>query len=318
MISHHIKRQTLGLVALLAASAAHGDNTPPTVVEVRNATNKSVYANLVLGQPPTSNPSGCQTYPTQIASVTDGRLVFTSSKGDKPIKFVQQTTGVTTKGYYLMAPKETITYKPVTFACQNQTGLCSPAVTFNFFFTNFKYNGNPNNGCGASTKFPNATNLGEASINFGISDYKNVPGAQSALCPNADATDISVVNGANSIIDIKLTGLQWPSHSATNGELGTNANRVGVFGWAATNCTNDAGYPNPASNCAAPNNAPTTVGSNCFTPNLQPYAPISFNGKSYCPEISDTDNNYCNIQGTGNYTGGVLKITFDGFLLNTL
>ena len=107
MISHHIKRQTLGLVALLAASAAHGDNTPPTVVEVRNATNKPVYANLVLGQPPTSNPSGCQTYPTQIASVTDGRLVFTSSKGGRALKSSATLTEVRCCDGKIIQPFET-------------------------------------------------------------------------------------------------------------------------------------------------------------------------------------------------------------------
>ncbi|MFZ2445270.1 MAG: hypothetical protein WAW37_02840 [Syntrophobacteraceae bacterium] len=317
----------LGTIAILSAlcwSAAAAGGTPPTRISVTNGTHNAVFANLVLGQPPTVNPPNCTYLGEQISSIHDARLVFMSSTGNTVI-FKPQNAGITTQGYYRLAAGETITYKPSTFACTNSAGKCSPAVTFNFFFTSSRYNGSPDNGCGSglNTRFPNATNLAEASVNFGINDYKNARNATTGLCANADATDISIVNGVNSMIELDITEVKgaaqsntWPFYQAENEFLGGNANRVGVFGWAATNCTNSDGYPNPSAACAAPVAAPQAKNGVCHTPGGVAYDPITDPNNptiQYCAEISDVSHNYCNIQRTGNVSGGTIAITFKGF-----
>jgi hypothetical protein len=317
----------LGMVAVLPVLcwnvATAGDYTPPTAITVKNATQDAVYANLVLGQPPISNPPNCTYLGRQIGTISDTRLVFATNKPHKPqkVKFTPQNVGIKTQGYYLMAPGERITYHPTTFACTNSTGKCSPAVTFNFFFTKTKYDGSPNNGC-MNARFPNATNLAEASVNFGINDYRNVKGATDGLCANSDATDISIVNGVNARIELDMTESKgakpsntWPYYQAENNPLGQNANRVGVFGWAATNCTNSDGYPNPSANCSAPLSAPRAKDGVCHTRGGVSYTPIIDPNNAqdqYCAEISDESHNFCNIQRTGNVTGGMIAITFKG------
>lgn len=293
--------------ALLTTTLAAG----PTNVTVTNTTTSAVYANVVLGQPPTSLPANCTNLGQQIVSIADPRLVFTSSAGKK-VAFTPQATGVTTKGYYQLAAGETITYVPQTFACAK--GTCSPAVTFNFFFTAAAYNGNPNNGCGGSATFPNATNLAEASVNFGIN------GAVGSGCANADAADISAVNGINAKLALSLSGTSWPFTTAANGRFGTNANRQGVYGWAATNCVNSAGYPNPSGTCAAPKNAPRATNGKCTTPGGTSYAPITDPATKiqYCAELSDASTKnpqaLCVSQRPGGVTGGTVAVTFSGFL----
>ena len=165
-------RSTLSAVAFLGAgffgclsAPAQGQNTP-TNVTVTNASNAAVYANLTLGQPPTVPPANCTNLGQQLQSIADPRLVFTSSITHQNISLTPQTPGATELGYYQLAAGETIIYEPQTFQCS--TGICSPAVTFNFLFTPNVYNGSPNNGCGGSAVFPNSSTIGEASINFGI------------------------------------------------------------------------------------------------------------------------------------------------------
>jgi len=311
---------SLILVATTALAASPAKPKPkrattsvtPTNITVTNNTSSSVYATLVLGQPPTVNPPNCSNLGQQIQSIADKRLVFTSSVSGKTVSFTPQATGITTKGWYKMAAKETIKYVPQTFTCGSST--CSPAVTFNFFFTAASYNGSPNNGCGGSTTFPNATNLAEASINFGIN------GSSGTGCANADATDISAVNGINASLALSLSGGSWPFTTAANGNFGTNANKQGVYGWAATNCVNSAGYPNPSATCAPPAKAPRAVNGKCTTPGGTSYAPITdpTTNIQYCAEISDTSTKYpqglCVSQRPGGVTGGTIAITFNGFL----
>lgn len=285
----------------------------PTSVSVTNSSAQAVYATLVLGQPQTVPPPNCTNLGKQIRSISDPMLVFKSSVPNKVVKFTPQAPGITTKGYYKLAPKETITYQPQTFPCGAST--CSPAMTFNFFFTPSPYNGSPNNGCGGSPTFPNATNLAEASINFGIN------GSQGTACANADAADISVVNGLNAQLSLQMTGSSWPISSASNAKFGKNANRQGVYGWAATTCVNNAGYPNPSATCAVPKDAPKAPSSGqCTTPGGTTYAPIvdPKTGAKYCDERSDASTAFpqgqCLSRRPGNVTGGQVAITFSGFM----
>ncbi len=295
-----------------APVAAAAPSVTPTNVTVTNSTQSPVYANLVLGQPPTTNPPNCSNLGEQITAVNDQRLAFTSSVQGKTVSFTPWTTSETTNGYYKMDAGEVITYNPTTFTCATST--CSPAVTFNFFFTANPYNGNPNNGCGGSTVLPNATNLAEASINFGIN------GSSGSGCANADATDISCVNGINASLALSLSGTGWPFTTAANQFFGKNANLQGVYGWAATNCVNSQGNPNPAAGCAPPRDAPRAVNGQCTTPGGHTYPPIvdSSTNIQYCAELSDSTQaapqGLCVSQRPGNVTGGTIAITFNGFL----
>jgi len=286
----------------------------PTAVAITNSSKSSVYANIVLGQPPASPPTGCSNLGTQIQSLTDPNLVFTSSVAGKTVSFTP-VPGVSDKGSYQMAAGETITYAPKTMAC-GSGGTCSPAVTFNYFFTPTNVGFADNNGCSNAT-FPNATNLAEASINFGVN------GSVGAACANADDTDISAVNGVNSILSVSTqTGGKaqpgWPASTslAKNAKLGSNANLPGVFGWAATNCSGsaaNAGYPNPSGSCAAPKQAPLLPkgATMCKTPGGASYAPIAgAGGAQYCDERSD--NGTCNNQRAAYVTGGTVQITYIG------
>ncbi len=290
------------LFGCLPASAM--DTPPPTSVTITNHSTHAVYANLVLGQPPTTLPNNCTNLGQQIQSVTDPNLVFTSSAPSKKVKFTPWTPAVTDQGYYRLAAGETITYRPQTFQCSSSS--CSPAVTFNVFFTPNSYHGNPNNGCGGSTVFPNATNLAEASVNFAIN------GSVGSGCANADAADLSAVNGINSFLGLKLTGASWPFGKAANRGFGKNANNPGVLGWAATGCTSDTNPPNPSGTCPAPVNAPQAPASGqCTTPKGTQYPPIVFGKTNYCAELSDVAT--CISQRPAGVTGGAVEITFSGF-----
>jgi hypothetical protein len=307
------KEEAVPATESAAAPAAAATAVTPTNITVTNNTKSAAYATIVLGQPPASPPANCTSLGEQITSISDARLVFNSSVSGKTVTFTPQATGITTKGYYQMAAGETITYVPQTFTCP-KGGTCSPAVTFNFFFTAGAYNGNPNNGCGGSTTFPNATNLAEASINFGIN------GSSGSSCANADAADISAVNGINASLALSLSGDSWPFTTAANGNFGTNANKQGVYGWASTNCVNSAGYPNPSANCAVPAKAPKAVQGQCKTPGGAPYTPITdpTTKVQYCAEISDSTTTnpqgLCVSQRPGGVTGGTVAISFNGFL----
>jgi hypothetical protein len=300
----------LGVVFFGWLSAPAQAQTTPTNTTVTNASNAAVYANLTLGQPPTTPPANCTNLGQQIQSIADPRLVFTSSITNQNISFTPQTPGATELGYYQLAPGETITYQPQTSQCS--TGTCSPAVTFNFLFTPNVYDGSPNNGCGGSVVFPNSSTIAEASINFGIN------GSVGSGCAAADATDISAVNGINSSLGIVVTGGSWnPMGPARNRWFGQNADLPGVYGWAATNCTNSAGFPNPGAGCPAPNAAPVPINGQCRTPSGTSYSPINFaDGPSYCDERSDPSSSYpmgqCVIQRPSHVSGGTVAITFTG------
>lgn len=314
MSCHHRRvHRYLPAALLLCAGAASAQSATinslkagasPTGVSVTNTSSSPVYANLVLGQPPASPPAGCSNLGTQIVSLSDARLAFTSSVAGKTVTFTP-VTGVTDKGSYALAAGETITYTPQTFACGSAT--CSAAVTFNFFFTPQNVGFSDNNGCG-NTTFPNATNLAEASINFGVN------GSAGASCANADDTDISAVNGVNAILKVVTSGTGWPAATSTaqNDVLGKNADKPGVFGWAATNCNGsqaNAGYPNPSAACAAPAKAPLATGDTCLTPKGTSYAPIvGPDGTKYCDERSDAGT--CNNQRDAYVTGGTIQITY--------
>lgn|GEM_PF-2529339 len=306
------------LLVLFCCAAARADDAPsshaPTSVRVANQTREPVYANLVLGQPPKFLPANCSNLGRQITTVKEAGPLFISSITHRPIKFVPQTPAVADKGYYLLKAGETLTYKPATFSCAG--GTCSPAMTYNFFFTPKKYDGNPNNGCGGSAVFGDATNLAEGSINFAIN------GAEGKGCANADAADISAVNGINSFLKLEMKGQSWPFPAAENSSFGHNANASGVYGWAATTCTGNAGYPNPQNNCAAPVNAPRARDGMCKTPGGTAYAPIvdPKTNVAYCDERSDPGKNEpqgaCVSQRPGGVTGGAVDIIFRGFLPN--
>ncbi|GAB2182258.1 hypothetical protein DLREEDagrD3_24810 [Denitratisoma sp. agr-D3] len=288
----------------------------PTVLTVTNGSKKAVYANLVLGQPPTSNPPGCSNLGTQVTSVShlsngQPNLEFKSSVSGKKVRFVGPK-GVTTKGAYRMSAGETITYVPRTFPCFSGK-TCTPAMTFNFFFTDgFNGTSTGNNGCGgAGTTYPNATNLAEGSINFSANGA--VGSVSGPTCANADDTDISAVNGVNATLSVNTQshgkGAAWPKGTriALNGLLGSNANQPGVFGWAATNCTNAQGFPNPSTQCAAPVDAPKAQNGVCPPPTTLITGP---DGTQYCAQTSASGT--CNNQRAAYNTGGTIKIVYKG------
>lgn len=141
--------------------------------------------------------------------------------------------------------------------------------------------GNP--GCGGQPGFPNAANLAEFTLGVPGNGYNG-----------QESVDISNVNGTNSYMALALAGSNpWNAGagypnvtSASNANIGSNANRVGVFGWQATNCTSSVNPPNPTASCPAPVNAPSG------------------------PELSSQPN--CTLQRPTN--GGVVTIVFNGFI----
>lgn len=312
--SHALKIANASILVLLCANAWAQNTLPsgakPTGMTITNASKSPVFANIVLGQPPVTPPTGCSNLGKQIVGLADPNLIFISSVRGKKVKFTP-VGGVTDKGSYQMAAGETITYLPKTVSCGTSgQSNCSPAITVNYFFTPKNTGFSNNNGC-RNSAFPNASNLAEVSINFGIN------GSVGASCANADDTDISVVNGVNAILKIATRGAGWPTATSTaqNSVLGQNANRPGVFGWAATNCSGssaNAGYPNPSASCAAPKNAPRApVGKNavCKTPKGLAYAPIvGPDGTLYCDERSDAGT--CNNQRGAYVTGGTVQIVY--------
>jgi hypothetical protein len=119
-----------------------------------------------------------------------------------------------------------------------------------------------------------------------------------------------------------MKGQSWSFPSAENSGFGHNANESGVYGWAATTCVGNAGYPNPQSSCAAPLNAPRAKAGMCTTPGGKSYAPIvdAKTGIAYCDERSDagaaSPQGQCVSQRPGGVTGGTVNIIFRGFLPN--
>jgi hypothetical protein len=300
------------LLALFTATAPLSADTnslpagsTPTALTVTNSTTEPVYLNLTIAQPPVSKPANCTNLGTQITSTTSSNLVFTSSVLGKTVSFTGPS-GVTTKGAYLMDAGETITYSPQFFTCgASMNKECSPAFNGNFFFTK-SVNGTTtgNNGCGGEgTTYPNATNLAEFALNFGVN------GSEGTGCANADDTDISIVNGVNSTINMVTTDTDWPASTSTaqNMPLGQNSNLAGVFGWAATTCTGTGGFPTPGPNCPAPVNAPRPSGGSCTAPMQLITGP---DGTQYCAETSAAGT--CNNQRTGYITGGNVAISYEG------
>lgn len=138
--------------------------------------------------------------------------------------------------------------------------------------------------------YPNATSLGEFSLNMGSGGMETV--------------DISGVNGTNAKISMKLTGKsQWNDGAGNHPNVTTIANVAlpgfkkssGVYGWAATNCTTSQ---NP------PTNPPNPNMTNCPAPVDAP--------KSHKPQLQKLAQ--CNVQrATGAQTGGTVTITFHGY-----
>ncbi len=276
-----------------------------TGLTVSNTSGAPVYLNLVIAQPPTTNPPNCSSLGAQITSLDSSHLNLTSSVAHKTVSFTSPPS-VTTKGAYLMDAGETVTYTPAVIPCEeNGSQNCSPAFNGNFFFTK-SVNGTTtgNNGCGgAGTTYPNATNLAEFALNFGVN------GSVGSGCANADDTDISIVNGVNAKIKLVTTGDGWPTATSTaqNAAIGQNTGLPGVFGWAATNCTNPQGFPTPGNNCPAPVNAPKAVGGACTAPATLITGP---DGTKYCAQTSAAGT--CNNQRPGYTTGGTVAISYEG------
>lgn len=140
--------------------------------------------------------------------------------------------------------------------------------------------GNP--GCGAQPGFPDAATLGEFTLGVPGNGYNG-----------QETVDISGVNGSNVLMQLLLAGSNpWNAGaghpnvtSASSGAIGSNANRIGVFGWQATNCTRSVDPPNPTAACPAPVHAPSG------------------------PELSAQP--ICTLQRPTN--GGSVTFVFDGF-----
>lgn len=194
-----------------------GTTSATTVFAVRNATTAAVTVQLALG------PQLTGTWVRDVAQ-------FPASWGVRGSGLV---------GSFNL-PAQT-TY---TFTLPNATGL-SGNVIFG--------GGAGNPGCGQQPGFPNAANLGEFTLGVPANGFNG-----------QETVDVSSVNGTNVYMDIELkttnpwnAGAGHPNVSAVSGgTIGDNANRVGVFGWQATNCTSSVNPPNPLPNCPAPINAP--------------------------------------------------------------
>jgi hypothetical protein len=234
-------------------AAAPGDafgldaTSATTVFAVRNATGAAVTVRLTLGPAVTGN---------WVRNVAD----FPSSWGVSGSGLVGQFT----------LPTQTTR----SFTLPIGVGL-SGNVMFG--------GGGGNPGCGAQPGFPNAANLGEFTLGVPGNGYIG-----------QESVDISNVNGTNSYMALALAGSNpwnagagYPNvKAASNGNIGSNANRVGVFGWQATNCTSSVNPPNPLPGCPAPVNAPAAA------------------------ELSSQPN--CPLQRPTN--GGVVTIVFNGFI----
>lgn len=148
-------------------------------------------------------------------------------------------------------------------------------------------------GCGNSAAgacYPNATNLAEFTLNFS---------------GGMETVDISDVNGVNAKITVNFTpqgsgnwndgpkDQHWANQNVT--QIAANQSIAkwtspfppGVYGWQATTCTGNSGYPNPQSGCAAPEDTPSAS-------QLQ-------------------TNPQCNIQRAVGTSGGTVEVVFGGF-----
>jgi len=222
-------------------------STSTTTFAVRNATSSAVTVRLTLG------PNAVGTWITDVSQ-------FPASWG---------VTGSGLVGQFNLPANTTR-----SFNLPAGTGLSG-----NVFFGG----GTGNPGCGGQPGFPDAANLGEFTL--------GVPGNG---FNGQETVDISNVNGTNSYMALALAGSNpWNAGAgypnvtaASNGNIGSNANRVGVFGWQATNCTSSVNPPNPTASCPAPVNAPAAA------------------------ELSSQPN--CTVQRPTN--GGVVTIVFNGFI----
>ena len=224
-----------------------GDATSATTVfAVRNDTNSAVTVRLALGPPVSGTWIRDVSQLPASWGITGSGLVGSFS-----------LPGQTTRSYTLPAA----------------TGLSG-----NILFGGGA--GNP--GCGNQPGFPDAATLGEFTLGVPGNGYSGQEGV-----------DISNVNGTNAYMDLSLaTSSPWNAGSgypnvtaASSGVIGSNANRVGVFGWQATNCTTSVNPPNPTASCPAPLHAPAG------------------------PELSSQP--HCNLQRPGN--GGTVTFVFKGF-----
>jgi hypothetical protein len=297
-----------------AAERTAQTGASPTNLVVRNDSSEPVQVNVIIGQPPVTPPAGC-TLGSQITALAQLALT-TEGPSPQPVTITPQAPGVTTGGYFTLPAHSAAAYRPTPDASGH-----SPMLTGNIFFG--PWNGAVNQGCRSST-FPDAVNLGEFTLNASIN------GAVGSSCANADDNDISAVNGANAFIRMESTSAGWPYPSFENKRLGENANVAGVFGWGATNCVNNAGYPNPTPKCQEPFDLPpsTACPSNgvCSSPRgTQSYPCVpTFNadgsptGRKVCQVMSDSSpsapQGTCNNQRAANTTGGDIVITFKGFI----
>jgi len=176
---------------------------------------------------------------------------------------------------------------------QNLSGIFilagSSSVSFNSYPNSFSGNvafgpTSFGRGCGNSAAgacYPNAANFAEFTLNYSAGQ---------------ETVDISDVNGANASITINFTSSNpWTDNSGDNNmttigiapPLSNFNNQEGVYGWQGTTCTGNSGYPNPASGCPAPVNAPSAS-------QLQ-------------------TNAQCNIQRKVGVSGGTVEVVFNGF-----
>ncbi len=304
--------------AVAAESGAESDagRKTPTQLVIRNETTKAVQVNVILGQPPTVLPAGCTSWGAQLKAIGDLAL-YTVGQTPHRVIIKPQAPGVTTGGYFMLPANASVAYRPKLDANGH-----TPLLSANVFFGT--WNGATNQGC-QSTQFPNAVNLGEVTLNAPLN------GSVGTTCANADDNDISGVNGTNALIRVQSKGASWSYTDYRNKALGLNANINGVFGWGATNCINDAGYPNPSSSpvCQQPRDLPKSLdcpkSGQCTSPNGTQTVPcvasVDANGnptgKKVCHVISDSTSaapqGTCNNQRTGGVTGGEVVISFTGF-----
>jgi len=205
-------------VAALAEGLEGGATSTNTAFAVRNATAAAVTVRLALGPQPTG---------TWLRDVAQ----FPASWG---------VSGRGLVGSFNLPAQTT-----VSFTLPNATGL-SGNVIFG--------GGAGNPGCGRQPGFPNAANFGEFTLGVPANGFNG-----------QETVDVSSVNGTNAYLDIELAttnpwnaGAGHPNVSVVSGgTIGANADRVGVFGWQATNCTASVDPPNPIAGCPAPVDAPS-------------------------------------------------------------
>jgi hypothetical protein len=242
-----------------------GANSGGTILKITNNTDSSVPVQITLGS--AKNPA-------------NNYGISNINQLPPAWGIVPEMPASTTQGIFILGGKKSVSFN-------------SGALSFsgNVAFGP-KFSGR---GCGSNQPgacYPNATNLGEFTLN---------------IANGAETVDISNVNGANAYITINFIGQtkanRWNdgSFSGANANVTTIANQSitkkvtqsGVYGWQATNCTTVVPpIPNPLPNCPAPINAPSTA------------------------QLQSLPK--CNIQrGSSAPTGGTVEIVFGGYLPNS-